>query len=153
MNDGVVGNVRHIVGIIVFDGERFLLLHRCLHWRGWEYPKGGIEDNEKIEDAVKRELFEETGIKKYELVDKVNEIEFFDNIRKMKGCMKNYLVRVSSNSVVKLNNEHLTDGKIVLEHDDFKWCFPEEALKKITHNDTKKSLKQAIKMLGLSLKE
>lgn len=153
MNDGIVGNVRHIVGIIVFDGERFLLLHRCLHWRGWEYPKGAIEDKEKVEDAIKRELFEETGLKKYELLGKVNVVDFFDNIRKMKGQMQNYLVRVSSNSVVKLNNEHPLDGKKVIEHDDFRWCFPEEALKKLTHNDTKKSLRDSIKMLGLSLKE
>ncbi len=153
MNDEIVGKVRHIIGIIVFDGERFLLLRRCLNWHGWEYAKGGIEENEGFEEAIKRELFEETGLKKYEVIGKVNEVEFFDNVRKGKGHMFNYLVRVSSNSVVKLNNEHVLDSKEVREHDDFKWCFPQEALKKLTHADTKKSLREAIKMLGLSLKE
>lgn len=153
MNEVIQNGVRNIIGIIVFDGERFLLLHRCLHWRGWEYVKGGIEDKESHEDALKRELFEETGIKKFELISKINTVEFFDKVRKVKGKMENYLVRVSSNSVVKLNNEHVLDGKKVIEHDDFKWCFPEEAVKKLTHSDTKKSLRDAIKVLGLTLKE
>ncbi len=39
----------------------YLLLKRKLHWRGWEFPKGGIESNEPIRVAVKREAKEETG--------------------------------------------------------------------------------------------
>ena len=50
---------REIVGLVVFDGEKFLLLHRVLHWSGWEFAKGGIKAGEKIEEAIRRELFEE----------------------------------------------------------------------------------------------
>jgi 8-oxo-dGTP pyrophosphatase MutT (NUDIX family) len=153
MVDGIKGNIRNIIGIIAFDGERFLLLHRSLHWRGWEYPKGGIEDKETPEQALGRELLEETSIKKFELISKINDVKFFDKVRNVEGKMQNYLVRVSSNSVVKLNNDHVLDDKKVIEHDDFKWCFPEEAVKKLTHNDMKKTMREAIKFLGLSLKE
>jgi len=48
----------------------YLLLKRKLHWVGWEFPKGGVENNESLIQAVKRESREETGqrvfnIKKY----------------------------------------------------------------------------------------
>ena len=41
----------------------YLLLKRKLHWKGWEFPKGGAEEKENNLDAVKRELKEETGLK------------------------------------------------------------------------------------------
>ena len=41
-------------------GIEYILLKRRLHWKGWEFPKGGIEPREKLGQAVRRELFEET---------------------------------------------------------------------------------------------
>jgi 8-oxo-dGTP pyrophosphatase MutT (NUDIX family) len=142
---------RHVVGIIVFEGEKFLLLHRVLNWKGWEYPKGGIEEKEAPLDAVKRELYEETGIKKFELVGEVDSFEFFDKLHKRKVFVKSFLVRVPSTVEVTLNNEHVLGGEVVIEHDSFKWCFPKDALKMLTHENTKDSLKRAIKMLGISM--
>ncbi len=141
--------IRNIVGLIVFDGEKFLLLHRKLNWKGWEYPKGGIEENESQEEAVKRELWEETGLERYELIGKVCEFEFFDKVRNRKGHTFNYLLRVPSTAMVKLNNAHVLDGEVVLEHDDFKWCLPKEAIKLLTHKDMKVSLKKAFTFLGI----
>ena len=149
--DGIKGNKRFIIGLIVFDGERFLLLHRKLNWKGWEFPKGGIEKDEKFEDTIKRELFEETGIKKFSIIDKVDEFVYVDKIRKKESFIKNYLVHVSSNSKVILNNEHALDGKIIIEHDDFKWCFAKEAVNLLTHKNQKESMRKAIKLLGLEL--
>ncbi len=142
---------RNVVGIIVFDGERFLLLHRKLNWVGWEFPKGGIEENEDPQKTLARELFEETGIKKFSLTSKIDELTYYDNKRKQNTFITNYLVHVSSNSKVKINNEHVIDKEIVLEHDDFKWCFPKDAIKLLTHKNQKDSMKKAIKLLGLSL--
>jgi 8-oxo-dGTP pyrophosphatase MutT (NUDIX family) len=144
------GKVRNIVGLVVFDGERFLLLHRKLHWVGWEFSKGVIEKNELIEDAIKREFFEETGLKKYRVVGQVDEFDHFDEKRKIKSHIKNYLLHVSSNSRVKLNNPHVLDGEVVVEHDDFKWVHPKEALKLVTHINQKDTLKKSIEFLGLS---
>ena len=46
------------------DGKiEYIILKRKKHWKGWEFPKGGIERGEKIIDAVKREVREETGLK------------------------------------------------------------------------------------------
>ena len=150
MAEKINHNKRDIVGLVVFDGERFLLLHRKLHWSGWEFPKGVIEENETIETAIKREFFEETGLKKYKLVGQVDELEHLDNKRKIKSYIKNYLLHVSSNSKVKLNNPHELDGEVVEEHDDFKWFHPKEAIETVTHTNQKDTLKKAIEFLGLS---
>ncbi len=151
MDDGIRNGKRHIVGIVIFDGERFLLLHRKLNWSGWEFPKGAIEEKETLQDSVKRELFEETGIKKYSVVTKIDEFIFFDEKRNLESVITNFLLQVSSNSKVVLNNEHVLDNKIVVEHDDFKWFFPKDAICEITHNNQEETLKKAIKHLGLSL--
>lgn len=144
---------RNVVGIITFDGEKFLLLHRVLNWSGWEFAKGGIEDKEPIEKAIGRELFEETGIPKFEMISKVDEYYFLNKITGKKVHVQNYVVRVSSNNRINFDNQPIVDGKVVLEHDDFKWCFPAEAIKMITHDNSRRSLKKAIKILGLSLEK
>lgn len=151
MDDEIKKGKRHIVGLVVFDGERFILLHRKLHWVGWEFPKGAIEDKETIEKTIERELFEETGIKKYKVTGKIDEFTYFDEKRKIDSHIQNYLVHVSSNSKVTLNNPHVLDEEIVVEHDDFKWFFPKDALKTITHKNQKESLRKAIAFLGLEV--
>ncbi|MDD4250916.1 MAG: NUDIX domain-containing protein [Candidatus ainarchaeum sp.] len=151
MVDGVSDGKRQIVGIVVFDGEKFLLLHRLLNWVGWEFPKGAIEEKESLQETVKRELFEETGLKKYSTLTQLDSFEYFDDKRGINSFITNFLVRVSSNSKVSLNNEHVLDQKIILEHDSFKWFLPKDALKIITHSNQKKTLKKAITYLGLSV--
>ncbi|MDD3159712.1 MAG: NUDIX domain-containing protein [Candidatus ainarchaeum sp.] len=143
---------KHYVGIVVFDGERFLLLHRVLNWSGFEFPKGGIEQGETQEEAVKRELYEETSIKNFEIITKLDEFNFYDGAKKKNSLISNYLVRVSSNSKVNLNNAHVLDDKVVFEHDDFKWFFPEEVVAKLRHKNAKETMKKAIDYLGLCVK-
>ena len=52
----------------VKDKIYYLILKRKKHWTGWEFPKGAIEKKEKMIDAVKRELKEETGLKPKEKI-------------------------------------------------------------------------------------
>ena len=40
----------------------FLIQKRKLHWKGYEFPKGGINGKESLIRAVKREISEETGL-------------------------------------------------------------------------------------------
>lgn len=60
-------------GIIVIlhkqknNKKYFLLLKSKDEWKGWEFIKGGIKTNETIEEAVRREVHEETGIKNIEI--------------------------------------------------------------------------------------
>ncbi len=67
--------VRRVAIGVVFkkfpDGMRFLLLRRSRGWRGWEFPKGGVEKNETERAAAIRETKEETGLKKLRMIKRV----------------------------------------------------------------------------------
>jgi 8-oxo-dGTP pyrophosphatase MutT (NUDIX family) len=142
---------RELVGIVIFDGEKFLLLHRVLHWSGWEFPKGGINGGETHEETIRRELFEETGINNYELISKIDEAIFFDSIRKSNSCVTNYLVRAPNTSKITFSNqETFDDGEKLIEHDKYKWFFPKEAVENVLHSNQKETLRKAIKFLGLN---
>jgi len=57
------------VGIVVFNSKGFVLGGERLDNLGsWQYPQGGIDEGEDPLSAMRRELFEETGIHKFELI-------------------------------------------------------------------------------------
>src|SRR4030042_1624276 len=58
--------IRKGVFIVVYSKIRreikYLVLKRKLHWKGWEFPKGGVNRFELKKSAVKREVRQETGL-------------------------------------------------------------------------------------------
>ena len=142
---------RDVVGLVVFDGEKFLLMHRKLHWSGWEFPKGHMIVGETVDEAIKRELFEETGLCKYELVGKIDAFNYFDNVRSTKTFIQNFLLHVSSNNKITFEHQSVYKGEKVAEHDGFKWCFPKEAVQLLKHRNMKDTMRKAIVKLGLEI--
>ena len=58
---------RQGVGIFLLNQDKKIWVGKRAdnkHGNVWQMPQGGIDENEKPEDAVLRELYEETGIKK-----------------------------------------------------------------------------------------
>ena len=60
-----------IYGLVIKEGNILL----CPQWDGWDYPGGGIEKGERMEDALVREVSEETGL----TVRAVKLLEVSDN--------------------------------------------------------------------------
>lgn len=53
---------RIAVSALIFEGGRILLAHRRdIDW--WNLPGGGMEVGETVEEALHREVYEETGLK------------------------------------------------------------------------------------------
>jgi len=115
----------------------YLLLHRKLHWSGWEFPKGGSLAREKTENTVKREIKEETGLKAIETRQfPINGSFIYDKKTQAERKFKGFRYVLFSCSVKK--------GKIRLdkkEHDDFKWCRYSQALKLLKWPNQKRCLK------------
>jgi putative (di)nucleoside polyphosphate hydrolase len=54
---------RHGVGIILVNAKRQLFLAKRIGKPAWQFPQGGIKEDETPEDAMFRELEEEIGLK------------------------------------------------------------------------------------------
>jgi 8-oxo-dGTP pyrophosphatase MutT (NUDIX family) len=63
----IMKTFRQGIFIVVYRKDKdkilYLLLKRKLHWKGWEFPKGGIENGEDLLKAAKRECREESGLR------------------------------------------------------------------------------------------
>lgn len=134
------GRTRRGIVAIIFSGHDsqrvFLLLRRCLNWRGWEFVKGGIEENENSADAVKREIAEETGIGEVSLIKKLPG----KNTWSAKGAdyiYETFIVRVPYTANIKL-------AKGIREHDDYKWCSAGEAFALLTHGNSRDAMRKAV---------
>lgn len=132
-------------GAVVFYGhgtdiEYLLLLYGAGHW---DFPKGNIEKGEQELDTVRREVWEETGIKDIEVIP-----GFKRRIRyyyRREGALVHkevifYLVRALTKEV-----------KLSREHKDYVWLGYENALRRLTFKTAKKTLSEAHRFLSSRL--
>jgi len=120
-------------------GIEYLLLKRKLHWSGWEFPKGGIEKEERIKSAIIREVKEETGLAPIRII-KLN----FKGKYKYKKTLKDrpgILGQTFNLYAAEVKKQKIKID--TLEHSDYKWALFKEALKKLTWLNQKKCLKIA----------
>lgn len=138
----MVGKYRKGVFIVTYCFEKkkllYLVLERKLHWKGWEFPKGGkdciFESNKK---TVKRELFEETGLKPLKIKNhhKKGKYLYSEELKDRKG----FLGQTFSLFSVQVKKQKIKLDK--KEHSSYQWIEFDKALKKLTYSNQKQCLR------------
>jgi bis(5'-nucleosidyl)-tetraphosphatase len=126
-------------GAVVFreDPVRSARLFLVLHYPAghWDFPKGAVEKGETEDQAAKREILEETGIR----VD-----SFFPNFRKL----IEYYYRRQDNLAHKrviffLAKTNDAKVRISFEHSGYDWLNFEQLLRRLTFENAKNVLREA----------
>ena len=129
-----------VLAIIMREGK-FLILRRVRNWKGWEFPKGGIDKGEEEEDALLREIKEETGLENVAIRARVPYIIKYNYPggppSQYSGAMQSVFVVDSSSGDVKTGEEH----------DGHQWVSYGEAMKELKHSAQKNALREAAKIL------
>lgn len=114
--------------------KKFLLLHRVLHWRGWEFLKGGREGRESYRQAVLRELGEEAGVKQEDVVSITPtrlRLEFVAK-KGLPRSLKAFMVEVKPSARASLSFNPFR------EHSALRWVSARQALRMLLWRDAKK---------------
>jgi len=126
-----------IYAINYFGNVKYLILKRTHHWRWWEFTKGGVRKEEKILDAVIREIKEETGLSPI----KIKRFNIFGKYKYNKELKDREGVTGQTYSLcaVKIKKEKIKLDN--LEHSNYKWLGFEKAMKKLTWPNQRKCLR------------
>lgn len=138
---------RKAVFVVVYsikDKEiKYLVLKRKYHWRGWEFPKGGVDKGESDKQAAIREAGEETGLK----ILSVRNMGFKGEYKYKKSFSDRPFFTGQTFSLYAVESKI---GKVSIdkkEHSGYKWFPFEKAKKKLTWRNQKKSLEIVNKFL------
>jgi 8-oxo-dGTP pyrophosphatase MutT (NUDIX family) len=132
---------RQAIFVVVYaktkKGIEYLILKRKHHWRGWEFPKGGINFNEAKEHAARRETKEETGL----IARRIKEFSYSGRYLYKKKFADRTGIKGQTFS---LYAAEVKKGKVKIdrkEHAGYKWLSFEQAEKKVRFANQKKSLR------------
>ena len=119
-----------VVGVFVNDRGKILLGERSDAHGAWQLPQGGIDDGESPEDALRREMREELGVSRFQIVREGSRKCRYDFppgleapvARKYRGQEQTwFLLRFDDGTGPSLES---ADG----EFRDFRWEEPAKAL-------------------------
>lgn len=55
------------VGIILINNDRRVFWGKRMHQNAWQFPQGGVDPNESVQDTMYRELHEEVGLQPHDV--------------------------------------------------------------------------------------
>jgi 8-oxo-dGTP pyrophosphatase MutT (NUDIX family) len=116
----------------------YLLLKRLPQKNGfWQPVTGGMEEGETREEALRREIREETGVKN--IVAVIEGLYYFEFSDPNLNQEYVYGVEVSPSEVIVLDRK---------EHSEYRWCSFQEALQLLHWKENKEALEKLNTILG-----
>jgi len=141
-------------GIVVkdFDGEKRVLVTQHSKHKGWDFPKGHIEEGESSKEAAIREVEEETGVRA-EIIEKVGDTKYFYYEEGESSSAKATVDKRVFKTVIYFLMKFTDQGEATtaFEVSAMEWLPVEEVEEKLTFSDTKKlwkNLKERVKSLS-----
>jgi len=141
-------------GAVVFRRNKNKIYFLLLHYRSghWDFPKGHIEEGESEEQALRREVLEETSISDLEILPDFKKYVYYfyraKGEEKEKRIKSETSVNIFKKVIYYLAKTETGKVKISFEHIGWEWLEYEEAMKKITYRGPKRILKSAGKYLN-----
>jgi len=123
-------------GAVLFYADK-LIEYLLLHYEAghWDFPKGAIEPGESEIDTVRREVWEETGIRDIEIIPGFRKvIQYF--YRKSSQLVRKTVIFYLARSPTK-------EVTISYEHVGYVWLDYDNALRKLTFKTAKDTLMEA----------
>lgn len=123
------------------DGYYFVLLLDA--YGKWTFPKGGLKDNESLEQAVARELSEETGLQNLVVKDFLGETQVKvhkPDEKPYRKLIKYFLVETKEKEIIVPKVSELLDVK---------WYPKHEVLNTLSYENAKDIFNMALQKLNL----
>jgi len=101
----------------------------------WEFPKGGVEGEEELQQTAIREVQEEAGIEDFRIIDGFRDD--YDYVFEANGK------RIHKTVHLFIAKSHEASAEISREHTDMQWRDYDQALNTITQDGPREVLKDA----------
>jgi len=123
----------HSVAAVVYCDDKYLLLkYQMGHWG---FVKGNTEQGESKRETIMRELKEETSIEDATIIQGFQEK--YEYYYKFQG---NLVHKQVDCLLIESNTQNV---ELSYEHNNYAWLPYQKAMKKLTHDNTRKILKKA----------
>jgi 8-oxo-dGTP pyrophosphatase MutT (NUDIX family) len=124
-------------GVVVFRKQGEARLYLLLHYSEghWDLPKGHVERGESEEETARREVEEETGIAKLDILQTFREVIEY-SFRRRGGLVPKevvYFLGCTGSESVRLSHEHI----------GFEWLPYQSALRRLTYANARRVLMKA----------
>lgn len=126
------------VQAIIYDLKNgvpyFLVFHRVLHWKGWEFLKETVEPGETRLGCLRRGILEETHLRHYRIERRLNKQSRWRWNERPVKIVQVYLIRAPMRQKINIRQK-------IIEHDRHRWVTKNEALRLLTHPSARQWLR------------